>query len=198
MHWVTPSRARSNHGARRAEGFRTCILLSTEMPLCQSLLRTDTAKQIPLLPWLVQTGGSGNSHRGCPHAPCSIGMFFSDDVASHREKRSHKPCTGVARGFKLELRTQPGHRSLEAGSTLSPGHGVAGSGLVWTSQGQGEEWRQLMCLKSSSSTASSSYALEGGGAGLVILKKKKRFLGAGRVQPAAASPPGQSFLPMGS
>lgn len=78
--------------------------LSTSMPSCQSFL-SYMSKQIPLLSQLVQTGGSGNSHRGCPHAPCSAGKFFSDDVACHREERSHELCCGVAGGFKLELRT---------------------------------------------------------------------------------------------
>jgi len=37
--------------------------------------------------------------------PCSAGRFFSDDGASHRGERAHELCCGVARGFKLELRT---------------------------------------------------------------------------------------------
>lgn len=80
---------------------------------------------------------------------------------------------------------------------LSSGHDVRVSGLLWTSQGRDEEWRQLMCLKSSSSTVPSSYALEGGGAGLVILKKKRLLLGWGsdRLLPPR---PRQSSLPEGS
>jgi len=56
---------------------------------------------------------------------------------------------------------------------LSSGRHVGGLELLWTSQGQDEVWKHLMCLKSSSSTVPSSYALEGGGAGLVILEKKR-------------------------
>lgn len=80
---------------------------------------------------------------------------------------------------------------------LSSGHGVGGSELLWTSQGWDEEWRELMCLKSSSSTVPSSYALEGGGAGLVILKKKRLGLGWGECS-LLPRPPGQSSLPEGS
>lgn len=74
------------------------------MPSCQSFL-SYISKKIPLLSQLVQTGGSGNSHKGCLCAPCSTGRWFSDDVASHGEEGSHKFCCGVARRFKLELRT---------------------------------------------------------------------------------------------